>query len=118
MSQAIPTNAGQPGASAGARVRRAWLLALFVAAGLAAQGAQAGDDDSERENLARIANEITRLQAQVSAAAQDAPTGQRVKFRYDWLQRDLQMLREGVEHHADAARQPRPVPPLRGDYRQ
>jgi len=27
MSQAIPTNAGQPGASAGARVRRAWLLA-------------------------------------------------------------------------------------------
>ena len=30
----------------------------------------------------------------------------------------LQMLREGVERHTDAARQPRPVPPLRGDYRQ
>lgn len=82
-------------------------------------GAQAGDDDSERESLARIAHEIARLQAQVSAAAQDAPTGQRVKFRYDWLQRDLQMLRSGaLERHADAARQPRPVPPLRGDYRQ
>jgi len=99
-------------------VRRAWLLALFVAAGLAAQGAQDGDDDSARENQARIAHENARLQAKVSAAAKDAPTGQRVKFRYDWLQRDLQMLREGVEHHADAARQPRPVPPLRGDYRQ
>ena len=87
MSQPIVPTDRQP--DAGARVRRAWLLALFVAAGLAAQGARAGDDDSERENLARIAHEIERLQSQVSAAAQDAPTGQ-----------------------------PRPVPPLRGDYRQ
>ena len=54
----------------------------------------------------------------VAKAAQDAPTGQRVKFRYDWLERDLQMLREGIERHADAPRQPRPVPALRGDYRQ
>ena len=118
MSQAIPTNAGQPGASAGARVRRAWLLALFVAAGLAAQGAQAGDDDSERENLARIASEIERVQVMVSEAAQTAPTGERVKFRYDWLLRDLGQLREGITSHVDAPRQPRPVPPLRGDYRQ
>ena len=102
----------------GARVQRAWLLALLAAAALATQPARAGDDESERENLARIAHELERIQAQVSAAAKDAPTGQRVKFRYDWLQRDLQMLREGVERHADAARQPRPVPPLRGDYRQ
>ena len=54
----------------------------------------------------------------MSAAAQDAPTGQRVKFRYDWLQNDLEMLREGIKRHVDSARQPRPVPPLRGDYRQ
>ena len=111
MSQ--PTNV-----STGKRVQRAWLLALLAAAALAAQPARAGDDESEREHLARIAHEIERLQAQVSAAAQDAPTGQRVKFRYDWLQNDLEMLREGVERHVDSARQPRPVPPLRGDYRQ
>ena len=86
MSQ--PTNV-----STGKRVQRAWLLALLAAAALAAQPARAGDDESEREHLARIAHEIERLQAQVSAAAQDAPTGQRVKFRYDWLQNDLEMLR-------------------------
>ena len=105
-------------ASAGVRAKRAWLLALLTAAALAAPSVRAADDESERENLARIAHEIQRLQAMVSAAAHDAPTGQRVKFRYDWLQNDLEMLREGVERHVDAARQPRPVPPLRGDYRQ
>ena len=102
----------------GARVQRAWLLALLAAAALATQPARAGDDESERENLARIAHELERIQAQVSAAAKDAPTGQRVKFRYDWLQRDLELLRLGVTNHVDAPRQPRPVAPLRGDYRQ
>ena len=102
----------------GARVQRAWLLALLAAAALATQPARAGDDESERKNLARIAHEIERIQAQVSAAAKDAPTGQRVKFRYDWLQNDLELLRDGIRRHTDAPRQPRPVPPLRGDYRQ
>ena len=106
------------GAVAGLRARRAWMLALLMAAGLAAQPARAGDDELEREHLARIADELSRVQTMVAKAAQDAPTGQRVKFRYDWLERDLQRLREGIERHADAPRQPRPVPPLRGDYRQ
>ena len=53
----------------GARVQRAWLLALLAAAALATQPARAGDDESERENLARIAHEIERIQAQVSSAA-------------------------------------------------
>ena len=112
MSQ---TNVPTPGT----RVRRAWMLALLIAASASAQ-AQAiqGDDEAEREQLARIAHEIERVQSMVASAAQAAPTGQRVKFRYDWLERDLQMLREGIERHADAPRQPRPVPPLRGDYRQ
>ncbi len=103
----------------GTRVRRAWMLALLIAASASAQ-AQAiqGDDEAEREQLARIAHEIERVQSMVASAAQAAPTGQRVKFRYDWLQRDLQMLRDGVVQHADTPRQPRPAPPLRGDYRQ
>ncbi len=103
---------------AACRARMAWKLALIATACLAAQAARAGDDDTERERLARIDHEIARVQALVSAAAQDAPTGQRVKFRYDWLQNDLQLVREGIRQHEDAPRQPRPVPPLRGDYRQ
>lgn len=78
----------------------------------------AQDDDAERENLARISNEIERVQLMVKDAASAAPTGQRVKFRYEWLMRDLQMLRDGIEQHVDAPRQPRPAPALRGDYRR
>ena len=45
-------------ASAGVRAKRAWLLALLTAAALAAPSVRAADDESERENLARIAHEI------------------------------------------------------------
>ncbi|GKS92646.1 MULTISPECIES: RAQPRD family integrative conjugative element protein [unclassified Acidovorax] len=108
-----------PSHETGQRCRSAWLIALLLAAGAAATvPAHAGDEDTEREHLARIAHEIERVQAMVATAAQDAPTGQRVKFRYDWLASDLQMLREGIERHTDTPRQPRPVAPLRGDYRQ
>ncbi len=104
-------------ATPGTRVRRSWVLAVLYVA-LSATNAQAGDADTERENLARIASEIERVQVMVFEAAQTAPTGERVKFRYDWLLRDLGQLREGITSHVDAPRQPRPVPPLRGDYRQ
>lgn len=101
----------------GTKARRSWVLAVLYVA-LQATNAHAGDADTERENLARIASEIERVQVMVSEAAQTAPTGERVKFRYDWLLRDLGQLREGITAHVDAPRQPRPVPPLRGDYRQ
>jgi RAQPRD family integrative conjugative element protein len=100
------------------QVHRAWMLAVLLAAGLSAAQVARADEDAERENLARIANEVARLEVMVKEASASAPSGQRVKFRYDWLQRDLQLLREGVEQHVDAPRQPRPVAPLRGDYRQ
>ncbi len=114
--QSHPSSGSRTGASLGRRVRCAWLVALLVAT--AASAAHAGDDDTEREMLARIANELQHLQVLVTQAAQSAPPAARVKFRYDWLERDLQMLRDGVMQHVDAPRQPRPVPPLRGDYRQ
>lgn len=92
------------------------LLAAFAA--VAPVRAYASDDELEREQLARIAHEIQQLEALVAAASQTKPTGQRVRFRYEWLQRDLQLVREGISQHTDAPRQPRPVTPLRGDYRQ
>ena len=99
---------------------RAWMIAMLIACAAITPAAQAasGDADTERENLARISSEIERVQVMVKEAADRAPSGQRVKFRYDWLLQDLQMLREGVSDHVDAPRQPRPVPPLRGEYRQ
>jgi len=101
----------------GARLRRGLALAVLAAAA-AALPAQAGTAESERANLTIIANELAHVQALVSRAAMDAPPSQRVNFHYEWLQRDLELLREGIRQHLDAPRQPRPVPPLTGDYRE
>ena len=76
------------------------------------------DTDIERDNLARIAYELRALQAQVREASERADATARVKFRYDWLERDLALVEGGIAEHLDAPRQPRPVPPLSGDYRQ
>ncbi len=92
-------------------------LAVVIASASAALPARA-DDDSEREQLARISHELVQLQAMVADAGRRVPATQRVRFRYEWLQRDLEMVRQGIDEHIDAPRQPRPVPPLRGDYRQ
>lgn len=100
------------------RAHRAWLIAMLIACAALTQPARAADPDTERESLARITSELERVQVMVKEAADRAPSGQRVKFRYDWLLRDLQLMREGLSEHVDAPRQPRPVPPLRGDYRQ
>lgn len=94
------------------------VLTITILATTASAWASVTDDELERERLAHIANEIAEVQNMVVQAEQSAPTGQRVKFRYDWLQRDLDLLRQGITSHMDAPRQPRPVTPLRGDYRQ
>ena len=94
------------------------VLGFAAAVSLGVGQAARADDDSEREHLARIVNELQRVEEMTRAAASDAPSGQRVRFRYDWLVRDLQLMREGIEQHVDAPRQPRPVAPLKGDYRQ
>lgn len=94
-----------------------FLTALALTVAVAACPARA-DDDSERESLARITYEIQRLQQMVAEASKEAPSSPRVRFRYDWLQRDLDAMRQGIEAHTDAPRQPRTVTPLRGDYRQ
>jgi RAQPRD family integrative conjugative element protein len=95
----------------------------FKAVGIAAllaciQSSAQADVDSEREELARISHELVRLQGAVANASKNAATGQRVRFRYDWLARDLDLMRQGVDAHLDAPMQPRSVAPLRNDYRQ
>jgi len=75
--------------------------------------------DSERDYLARIAHEIDALLPLVDAAEAHADRGARIRFRYDWLRRDLERIRTGVMEHATAdANEPRRYPPLRGDYRR
>jgi RAQPRD family integrative conjugative element protein len=74
--------------------------------------------DAEREALARIASELVAIEAMAREAAPSAPSMARVQFRYDWLIADLRLIERGIREHLDAPRQPRPVVPLKGDYRR
>ncbi len=94
------------------------LLALLIALFAAFPPHARADEDSEREQLARISYELQRLRQSVVDAQRNAPDAGRVRFRYDWLERDLTLVQRGIDEHLDAPRQPRPAPPLRGDYRQ
>jgi RAQPRD family integrative conjugative element protein len=94
-------------------VRTAIALALL---GLC--GVSHADADSEREKLAVISNEIQRLQELVAEASKYADRTARPQFRYDYLLADLKLVKDGVDTHQDAPRQPRQIVPLKGDYRR
>jgi RAQPRD family integrative conjugative element protein len=90
----------------------------IVAAGLLAGNALA-DADAEREALARLAHELEALEPLIARAEAEANPDARIRFQYDWLRQDLVRVRAGIEAHLDAPRgEPRPFPPLRGDYRR
>jgi RAQPRD family integrative conjugative element protein len=93
-------------------------LAFFPALLLFVSLTASADLDIEREQLASISNELQLLQERVQAASRKADTTGRVRFQYEWLVRDLDLIRRGVDDHLDAPRQPRVVTPLKGDYRR
>ena len=77
------------------------------------------DADAERESLARIIHELEQLRPLLVEAEAAADADARIRFRYDWLLRDLERVRDGIQQHIDAPRAaPRAVTPLRGDYRR
>ena len=77
------------------------------------------DADAEREALARIVHELELLAPLLAEAEAAADPDARIHFRYDWLKKDLERVRQGIEEHIDAPRaEPRLVAPLRGDYRR
>ncbi len=76
------------------------------------------DAAAERESLSRVIPEPEGLQPLLCEAAAAADPEARVRFRYDWLRKDLERVRQGIQEHIDAPRaEPRAVAPLRGDYR-
>ncbi len=77
------------------------------------------DADAEREALARIIHELEILKPLLAEAKAAADPDARIHFRYDWLNKDLERVRQGIREHIDAPRaEPRSVAPLRGDYRR
>ena len=86
---------------------------------LCVAGLAQADPDAEREALARLIQEIRGLDPLIATAESQALLDARIRFRYDWLRRDLRRIREGIQDHIDAPRnEPRLFPPMRGDYRQ
>ena len=75
------------------------------------------DEEADREQLARISYELKLLQRMVNDAAVVAENKGRVRFRYDLLSRDVQLVQKGIDEHLNAPKQPRTVQPLKGDYR-
>ncbi len=98
-------------------MRTIFLLGAFVI-GLQSPLACA-DADAERQALARIIHELELLRPVLVEAKAAADPDARIHFRYDWLKKDLERVRQGIQEHIDAPRaEPRSVAPLRGDYRR
>jgi len=76
-------------------------------------------EDTEREYLALLANEITALEGILHKAELNQNKDARVKFQYEWFRADLAKMKSGIQAHINAPRvSPRKVEPLQGDYRQ
>ncbi|HHI71483.1 MAG TPA: conjugal transfer protein [Rhodobacteraceae bacterium] len=75
--------------------------------------------DPEREHLARLAHEIELLTPLIDAAEASADQSARIKFRYDRLRHELEIIRMGIlEQVYSAPPAPRRIRPLSGDYRR
>ena len=97
--------------------RHRQIVGLII--GLAMAPALYADADAEREALTRIVHELQAVESLITQAQAQADNDARVRFQYDWLRRDMDMLKDGIQAHIDAPRaQPRSFPPLRGDYRR
>ncbi len=85
------------------------LLALPVSA----------DELEEREYLEKVQAELAAIRLHLKSAEASADPDARVRFRYDWLRRDLAKIQRGVQAHIDAASIERDNrTPVRGDYRR
>ena len=97
--------------------RHRQIVGLII--GLAMAPALYADADAEREALTRIVHELRAVESLITQAQAQADNDARVRFQYDWLRHDMDMLKDGIQAHIDSPRaQPRSFPPLRGDYRR
>ena len=77
------------------------------------------DSDAERATLSQLVDEINGLSKLIDRAEQAANPTARIQFQYDWLRRDLKLVRQGIETHFETpSSEPREFEPLQGDYRQ
>lgn len=77
------------------------------------------ESDAEYAALAQVITELKALDKLIDRAEKEADPTARISFQYDWLRRDLKLVRRGIQDHLDTpSSEPREFEPLQGDYRQ
>ncbi len=72
---------------------------------------------SENAELSRIVHILDSLNPIINAAEIQADSTTRIKFRYDWLRKDLASIRAGLAQKINLPQiEPRVVKPLKGDF--
>ncbi len=75
--------------------------------------------DREQDALEKIIEELEQLNELIDKAERESDSTERIRFRYDWLRRDLKLVKNGIQDHLDApSTEPKTFEPLQGDYRQ
>ncbi len=85
-------------------------LCVFQSAALSA-------NDSEREELYRVLEEIRYVEKSLIVARNRANEGEQMTFNYDALSQDLTIISEGISDYLEKARRaPRLIRELQGEY--
>ena len=91
------------------------LFAILLAIALSLQA----DTQTERRFLSQLSSELAQLEQLIQRAEQARDVNDRLQFRYDWLRKDLQLIRGGIDAYIDEYHlTPRSFPPLKGEYVQ
>lgn len=74
---------------------------------------------SERKALLDILSHLQEVDVLIRSAEAQQNPDQRIKFRYDWLRKDLYKVNRGVSDYLSSPEsQPRSFDPVMGDYRR
>ncbi len=75
------------------------------------------DSVQESTDLARISNILNAVYPIIDDAQKESPKNTRVKFRYDWLKKDIQAIQAGIAEKINMSKvEPRVVQPLKTQY--
>jgi RAQPRD family integrative conjugative element protein len=77
------------------------------------------DIDAEKEKLALIVHELETITPLIAEAEILANKNDRIQLQYEWLARDIECIKSGIQAHINAPRtHPRNFPPIDRNYRR
>jgi len=98
------------------RIKTHMILVLVAIVGLSSVNTFA-DTAQENTTLSRISNILNAVYPLIAKAQKEADPNTRVKFRYDWLQKDIQAIQSGIAERINASKiEPRAIQPLKTHY--